>query len=370
MSADARQLALLDEVAAAIESLLLGGTTTASEATQRTLGAAFEEASRARFLRLGSTLRIVIEELKRLDSAPERFSGSRLAFFLDRAWLLARATHQALLDGDAVALQRMTALPASEAIAALEVATLGVHKRVLPGAFAAFEFRLRLTRPLTQASGELLGAGTPLLWSLVFPLRKEQAVPPEAFLSLQQKQGFRPVDFLEKRSLAIVDAQLTSAPPYRLTLTPQTRVTLAEAVADWNALARWDPASWLARLQAHRPDPLELAVELNCEALLSDWRIDGGFAPSPLPGREASEREAEVCAQGCRFRLRIDAGESALEQRLVAASGQCALFAHLHIEFGRQVLLPLALLDGVPEYLTLDARKFDRAALVRAMNIR
>lgn len=119
---DARQMALLDEVAAAIEALLLGGTTTASEATQRTLAAAFEEASRARFLRLGSTLRIVIEELKRLDSAPERFSGSRLAFFLDRAWLLASATRKALTDQDAGALQRITALPANEPVAALAVA--------------------------------------------------------------------------------------------------------------------------------------------------------------------------------------------------------------------------------------------------------
>lgn len=367
---DQRQLALLDEVAGAIEALLLGGTTTASAATQRTLSAAFEEASRARFLRLGSTLRIVIEELKRLDSAPERFSGSRLAFFLDRAWLLASATRKALSDQDASALQRITALPANEPVAALAVATLGVHKRVVPGAFAAFEFRLRLTRPLTLAGGATLARGTPLLWSMVFPLRADLAVPPEAFLSLQQKQGFRPTDFLDRREILITQVQLSSAPPYRMTLLPETRVTQGEAVSDWTSLAHWDLPGWLAQLRAHRPDPLELAVELGSEALLPDWRIDGEFAPSAVPGREASEREAEISALGCRFRLRIDAGESALEQRLVAASGQCALMANVHVEYGRQVLMPLALIDSAPEYPTLDPKKFDKAALVRALNTR
>jgi len=369
VSADVRQLALLDEVAAAIESLLLGGTTTASQATQRTLTAAFEEASRARFLRLGSTLRILIEELKRLDAAPERFSGSRLAFFLDRAWLLASATRQALLAGDAAALQRISALPASEPVAALEVATLGVHKRVMPGAFAAFEFRLRLAAPLTLAE-TALAVGTPLLWSLVLPLRAGLEIPPEAFLALPQKQGFRPTEFLDKRRLLIANAQLASAAPHRLTLTPESRVTLGPAVDDWSALAGWDAADWLARLEAHRPDPLELAVELASEVHLPEWRIDGEFAASSLPGRELSEREAEVQAAGCRYRLRIDASDSALEQRLIAASGHCGLIAALHIEFGRQVLMPLALLDREPEYITLDPKKFDKAALVRALNIR
>ena len=79
-TARGEQLALLGRTAEAIEDLLLSGATTASEATGRTLSAAFEQASKAGFLRLGSTLRILVEELRRLwqeglHSGPSRFAG-------------------------------------------------------------------------------------------------------------------------------------------------------------------------------------------------------------------------------------------------------------------------------------------------------
>ena len=170
--------------------------------------------------------------------------------------------------------------------------------------------------------------------------------------------------------MQISKAQLSSVSPYRLTLTPDSKVIAAAPFTDWRALVQWSAQEWLARLLAHGPDPLELPVELSCEALLDDWSLDGQFAASGVPGRENSEREVRVRAQGCVYQLRIDAGENALEQRLLAASGNTPLLANVHIEFGRQVLSPLALLGEAPDYLTLDNKNMGKAALVRALNIR
>lgn len=364
----AAPLQLLDSVASALEELLLAGTTTASQATQRTLAAAFEEASRARFLRLGSTLRLVLEELKRFDAAPERFSGTRLAFFVDRAWLLARATAQALANGDGAALARLNAAPVQVRCQSLQVATLGVHRRHVPGAFSAFEFRLRLAAPALLGDGRTLARGTPLAYALVFPAQADAKVPPEAMLALPQKQGFRPSELLDRKLATISAALLGGGPPLRIALLPESRIEFGAPVDDWSALATCDVDGWRARIAAHRPDPLELAVEFADELLLTDWRLTGEFAPCEVPGRE-NELEAPLAALGCTFALRIDAAQPALAQRLSAASGS-ALYAGVHLEYGRQVLTPLALLGEAPEYLGIDPKKFDRAALVRALNAR
>ncbi len=362
------QLQLLDGIGNALEELLLAGTTTASQATQRSLAAAFEEASRARFLRLGSTLRLVLEELKRFDGAPERFSGARLAFFVDRAWLLARATARALADGDGAALERLNAAPPQLRCESLQVATLGVHRRHVPGAFSAFEFRLRVAAPARLADGRTLAVGTPLVYALVFPAAADAKVPPEAMLALPQKQGFRPSELLDRKLATISAAQLGGGPPLRVTLLPESRIEFGAAASDWHTLAACDPDTWRARIAAHRPDPLELAVEFADELLLPQWRLAGEFAPCEAPGRE-SELEAPLDALGCRFALRVDAAQPALAQQLAASSGS-ALYAGVHLEHGRQVLTPLALLGEAPEYLGIDPKKFDRAALVRALNVR
>jgi hypothetical protein len=364
VSAEAQRL--LEELGRTLEGLLLAGTTTASAATQRTLTAAFEAASQARFLRLGATLRLVLEELKRFDSAPERFSGARLAFFVDRAWLLAQATRRALEAGDPAALAKLNASPAQVRAESLMVATLGVQRRHVPGAFSAFEFRLRLTAPAVLADGRRLERGTPLIYALVFPASAEGTLPPEAMLSLPQKQCFRPTELLEGKAVTLTSALLGGA-PLRLTLTPDSRVTTGAAVTDWHALAPRDPADWRARIAAYRPDPLELPIEFADELLLGDWQLAGDFAPCQLPGRER-ELEAPLSALGCRFALRIDA-ERVLAERLRTVDGRSlALYAGVHLEYGRQVLTPLALLGDAPEYPGLDPKKFNRTTLVRALH--
>jgi len=364
VSAEAQRL--LEELGQALEALLLAGTTTASSATQRTLTAAFEAASKARFLRLGATLRLVLEELKRFDSAPERFSGARLAFFVDRAWLLAQATRRALAAGDTAALERLNASPTQVRAESLTVATLGVQRRYVPGAFSAFEFRLRLLDAAPLADGRVLDRGTPLVYGMVFPATAGGQLPPEAMLALPQKQGYRPAELLEGKALTITPALLGGS-PLRLALLPDSRVTTGVAVTDWRTLAPRDPAHWRARVAAYRPDPLELPIEFADELLLEDWTLLGDFAPSTVPGREA-EREAPLAALGCRFTLRIDAEPATLAQRLQAVNGAQALYAAVHLEYGRQVLTPLALLGESPEYPGLDPTKFNRTTLVRALH--
>src|SRR5262245_35867703 len=142
--ADRRKLTtLLGELARAVEELLLGGLTAASEATRRALDAAFQEASRMRLLRLGSALRVAAEELGRFTRDDPTCSRKRLYFFLDRAWVLCRGLARALAAGDEATFDRLLRTPAGVPVRRLEVVTLGAAKRVAAGAFCAFEFRLR-----------------------------------------------------------------------------------------------------------------------------------------------------------------------------------------------------------------------------------
>jgi hypothetical protein len=87
---------LLDELAGAVEELLLSGLTTASASTRKLLEVSFQEASRMRLLRLGSTLKTAGDELGKFVQKQEGFSRQRLCFFLNRAWLLARGLARAL----------------------------------------------------------------------------------------------------------------------------------------------------------------------------------------------------------------------------------------------------------------------------------
>src|ERR1044072_1815370 len=89
-------LALLDELARAVEELFRTGLTTASQATRQTLPVSFQEASRLRLLRLGGTLRAANDELGRFTRNDPDFSRKRLCFFLNRAWLLSHGLARAL----------------------------------------------------------------------------------------------------------------------------------------------------------------------------------------------------------------------------------------------------------------------------------
>src|SRR5277367_4314214 len=120
-------LPLLGELAGAVEDLVLSGLTTASESTRQALNVAFQEASRLRLLRLGSTLRVANDELGRFTRNETDFSQKRLMFFLNRAWLLTQGLAQALRAGNEQAFDRLLRTPASQGVDRLEVVTLGTE---------------------------------------------------------------------------------------------------------------------------------------------------------------------------------------------------------------------------------------------------
>src|SRR5947208_1393387 len=120
--ADRRKLpGLLEELARSVEELLLSGLTTASEATRQALHVSFQEASRMRLLRLGSTLRVAGEELGRFTRKEPEFSRKRLSFFLTRAWLLCRGLLRALRERDEPEFERLLWVPPNEPVERVEV---------------------------------------------------------------------------------------------------------------------------------------------------------------------------------------------------------------------------------------------------------
>src|SRR5262245_13865525 len=129
---------LLEQLRSAVEELLLSGLTTASDATRKILQIVFQEASRMRLLRLGSTLRAANDELGRFTRNESDFSRRRLIFFLNRAWLLSQGLARALSENDDAGLERLLWTPASVPVDRLDVVVLGVGKKVAAGAFVAF----------------------------------------------------------------------------------------------------------------------------------------------------------------------------------------------------------------------------------------
>jgi hypothetical protein len=348
--------ALLAELAGAVEELLLSGLTTASESTRRVLDASFQEASRLRLLRLGSTLRAAGEELTRFTRNDTTFSARRLVFFLSRAWMLSRGLARALQAGDDEGFERLLRTPAGRPAARLEVVTLGVLKKVVPGSFCAFEFRLRS-----------LPEGSPLVWSCVFPLKPGNAIPAEAFLHLPHKQQFKAITFLEGKSVILEKVTVTGdGSAGRVTLAPDSTVTAGAPFADWGRFQGWDPAAALARLRAHEPGPFDLDVELQEEVVLHDWQVG-----EPSAGEEGLV--VYPVTAGAEFDAVAPAGEDgkALRQaleRLGKEKARPPLFGLLHYEKCRLALQPLAVFgDNGPEQLMISAEKVDRAALVKAL---
>ncbi|HEX5270938.1 MAG TPA: hypothetical protein VFW33_10640 [Gemmataceae bacterium] len=364
-AADRRKLLpLLDELAGAVEELLLSGLTTASEATRQALGVSFQEASRLGLLRLGSTLRAANEELGRFTRNEPEFSRRRLGFFLNRAWLLCRGLSRALHEGDEAQFDRLLWTPASAPAGRLEVVTLGVARRVAASAFCAFEFRLR-----TVAPAGAIPAGQRLIWSCVFALKPGVSVPPEAFLGLPQKQKFKPALFLERKTVVIEGAAVAlDGDSGRVSLGEQSTVVGGEPFTDWQRFQGWDPAAALRRVRSHEPGPFDLEVELQEEVVLDVWEIGE-------PAGRAGQHQTvfPVTHRGTAFDAVVTQGEEgkALRGALEALrrkKQRAPLFGLLHYEMCRLVLQPLAVFgkDG-PEQLMLSQEAGDRAALLKAL---
>ena len=342
----------------------MAGLTTASRSTVERIDVTFKEASRLKLLRLGSNLRVANEEVSRFTKNQQQFSARRLSFFLGRTWLLAEGMRRALESNDDAMLAHLMVTSRSEPVDRVKTVVLGVSKRVIPGAFATFEFRMRCL----EDSGPI-ARGTPLVWSFVSPMRADLDLPGEAFLHLPQKQKFKPTILLEKKVIemtkCVVSRQPTAAA--RVSLTDASEVKTGDDHTEWESMWTWVAQDAATRLNDYQPTPLDLEIELQEEVFIGSWEAgekksnDEGYDLMPL------------AAAGLQLEARLDRGPSGdpvngVMTKLAAAKTKPKLFGTMHYEACRLVFQPLTALgkDG-PEYLTISPGKISQAALLKAM---
>jgi hypothetical protein len=362
-----RLAATLELLSGAVEELLLGGLTTASESTRAAIDGALREAARFRLLRLGSALRSVGEELGRFHRQDPGFSRRRLAFFLDRSWLLARGIAHALHSENEAEYDRLTWSPATRPLPEVEVACLGVVKKVAAGSFAAFEFRLRAV-----ADAPPVVSGQRLSWSAVFPIKPGVEIPPEGFLHLPQKQKFVPALFVEGKTVRIKEATLAEddSGGGRIILNEKSTVAVGRPFADWVRFLDWSPGPAAERVARHRPDPLELDTELQEEIILRDYQVG-----PPADGDDPGQAVYPVAHYSLSLRAVVgpDPEGSALRKAMDALAKRKRdlppLFGLMHYERCRLVLQPLTAFGGDrPDYLTLSKDAVNKAALLKALS--
>jgi hypothetical protein len=352
-------IAILDQLAGAVEELLLGGLTTASDATKQTVHAAMQEAARFKLLRLGSALRVTAEELGRFTKQDPGFSRRRLSFFLNRSWLLARGLSHALQASDESQYDRLNWSPPTTPVESVDVVCLGAVKKVAAGAFVAFDFRLRD-----------IATNQRLTWSAVFPVKPGVDIPPEGFLHLPQKQKFPASVFLEQKTLTIRNAAVTADESAgRITLNEQSTVTLGDQFTDWARFLDWSREPPVERIANHKPGPLDLETELQEEVVLREYQIDpaeNGDEPVQavyriMAGQLQFHAVASQAAEGKTLRKSLDDLRKAKKDRP-------PLYGLMHYERCRLVFQPLtAFTQDGPEYLPISKENVNKAALLKAM---
>lgn len=354
-------LRVLTDLSNAVEDLLLSGLAAASESTRETVRISAQAASRMRLLRLGSTLRVIAEELGRYAANDAGFSRRRYSFFLNRAWMLARGMRNALTEGDAEQWQKLTWNPGGKPVKTLKVVTLGVNKRIVPNAFCAFEFRLRTVRKAGK-----IAAGSKLLWTCVFPMKAGSEIPAEALLHLPQKQKFTGHEFLAGKVMTLRNIHVSEQG--RVTFGEDSEVESGEAFEDWPRFANWDPAAALARLAEHATSPFDLAIELQEEVLLTQWQ-----AGEPEDRGRDGGVEVPVAGDGLSFVALVSPethGELLNELKAWSKPKRerPPLFGTMHYEGCRLVLQPLSVLtESKPEMLELSKKNIDQKELLKGL---
>lgn len=345
----------LDRLAAAVEELLLGGLTTASEATRQSMQQALQEAARHKLLRFGATVRTVTDDLSRFERQDQAFSRRRYAFFLNRAWVMARGLSHALRTGDEKEYDRLNWAPPAAPVKAVDVVCLGAVKRVTAAA-VLFEFRLRS-----------LADGKRLIWSAVFPVKPGVDIPPEGYLHLPQKQKFNPALFLDGKAVTVTSATLTA--DGRLGLTDASTVIAGKEFTDWKRFLDWSPQPAAGRLAKHAPGPLDLETELQEEVVLRDYTIG-----PPTDGDEPGQAAYPVTAGPLTLRAVVGPGleGKALKKNLdnlrKRMRDRPPLFGLMHYERCRLILQPLTTFTGGPTYLPISGESINKAALLKAMS--
>jgi hypothetical protein len=357
-------IAVLTQLGSAVEELFLSGMTTASEATRQTLNAALQEAARFRLLRLGSTLRTAMEELGRFTSQDPLFSRRRLTFFLSRAWLLGRGLGHALLTSDEKEYDRLTWSPPTQPLPRAEVVCLGVTKKVAAGAFVAFEFRFRAV-----SNAPPVTAGQCLSWSAVFPIQNKTDIPPEGYLQLPQKQKFTPSIFLEKKTIIVANANLSTdeSGNGRISLGIQSTAVLGDTFTDWERFLNWSSVSALERIRNANPGPLDLDTELQEEVVLRNYVIG-----PPCEGEHVGQTLYPVRMGNLELMAHVGAeveGKS-LKQKIEEirkSKDVPPLFGLMHYERCRLQLQPLSIFKPGPDYLTISTENVGNKAVLKTL---
>ncbi|MCA9109651.1 MAG: hypothetical protein KDA52_06870, partial [Planctomycetaceae bacterium] len=281
-----------------------------------------------------------------------------LAFFLNRAWLLAKGIARALQEDDDAEFDRLMWMPPITKVDELRVVTIGIVKKVAAGAFCAFEFRLRS-----------VDDGRSLIWSSVFPLKSGTSIPPEGFLHIPQKQKFTASIFLERKVVTLRDVGVMGGDNEtgRIQLRDESTVTTGDELDDWDRFLQWDVAPAVERIQKHQPGPFDLDVEFQEEVVLSDWDI------SSPESRDDGKSSYPITVHGVVFNGQVSDGiegkatHKALKN-MINARQKPLLYGLMHYESCHLVLQPLAFFtDDGPEYITISQEAIDRKALLQTI---
>jgi hypothetical protein len=357
--------ATLDQLSGAVEDLLLGGLTTASNATRQTLAGAMQEAARMRLLRLGAILRVLADDLNRFNTQDPLLSRRRLTLFLNRGWLIARGLSHALETGNEKEYDRLNLTPTTQPLASIDLVCLGAVKKVT-AAVVQFQFRFRAL----TASGSVK-IGDSLAWSFNQSVKKAD-IAPEAHLHLAQKQKFTPASLLERKIVTVQNAVVVpdEVGGWRIALNDQSKVTTGAAFTNWAQFLDWSPAPASQRLAKQSPGPLDLDTELQEEVVLRDYQIgepgDGdepGTTVYPITAGPLNFRAiVGPVAEGKTLRKNLD------DLRQVAPSKRPPLYGLMHYERCRLVVQALTTFGkSGPEYLTISQEKVDIGSLLREL---
>jgi hypothetical protein len=355
---------VLDRLSSAVEDLLLGGLTTASDATRQTISGAMQEAARMRLLRLGAILRVLTDDLARFNNQDPLLSRRRLTLFLNRGWLIARGLSHALETGNEKEYDRLNLTPTTQQLARADIACMGVVKKVT-AAVVQFQFRFRALTTSTPVK-----SGDALAWSFNQPV-KNRDFPPEAYLHLAQKQKFTPFSLLDRKIITVQNAVVVpdEAGTWRLSLTDQSLVNVGSPFAGWAQFLDWTPGPARERLAKQTPGPLDLDTELQEEVIFSDYEIG-----APAAGEEPGQTVYPLRAG--RFELHAlvgPAGEGAalkkgLDELRKLETNRPPLYGLMHYERCRLVLQALTTFGTYgPDYLTISPEKVDKGALIREL---
>lgn len=351
---------VLKRTSEAIEEVIVGGLTAASESTHKTLAVTFREVSRLRLLRLGGTLRNANDEIARFVKDDERFSQTRLMFFLNRCWIMCRGIERAMQQKDSRTLDSLLMVPTTEKRDSLDVVCLGVAKKVVPDVFCAFEFRLRD-----------VDNGERLIWSTVFPMKPGAEIPAEGYLHLPQKQKFTPSLFLEKCDTSISNLLLakSNAGPRRIQLTEESTVEIGNPYQDWDRFLTWNPQTALTRIQEHQVSPFDVDIELHEEAILDNFDRDEDAERNENRGKDYER--TPILYRGMQASLAVsksvegDACRDALNSRKKQAKD--SLYGLMYYSDGEVLIQPLTLFENEPTYITISKKSFDRKSLLKAL---